>query len=200
MSAIQVLLDEHRVIEQVLACLSAMARQTQREGRLEVGPAREALEFFRQFADRCHHGKEEAQLFPMLETRGFSATEGPTACMRHEHVQGRALLAAIDAAIEGAAAARPEALDAFVRAAQGYAQFLQEHIDKEDQVLFPMAERTLKAADMEALDRSFERVEREEIGAGVHESWVVRANALADRFGVARAKVGSTSCGCGGHA
>jgi hemerythrin-like domain-containing protein len=200
MSPIQVLLDEHRVIEQVLACLGAVARSADREGRLDPRSAREAVEFFRQFADRCHHGKEEQKLFPLLETHGFSASEGPTAVMRDEHERGRELLASIDASVDGAAAGATEAVAAFVRAAASYAQFLQEHIDKEDQVLFPMAERTLGPGEMGALAESFARVEREEIGAGVHESWIARANALADRLGVRRAETRQISCGCGGHA
>ena len=69
------------MIEQVLDCLEQMANQCERAGRLDPGPARDAVTFFRAFADRCHHGKEEQQLFPMLEDRGFSPEAGPTAVM-----------------------------------------------------------------------------------------------------------------------
>jgi hemerythrin-like domain-containing protein len=200
MSPIQTLLDEHRVIEQVLACLAQMAQRAEREQRLEAEPAREAVEFFRQFADRCHHGKEEQKLFPMMEARGFSPAEGPTAVMREEHVQGRALLSAIADAIDAAAAGGVTGVAEFARASAEYAQFLQAHIDKEDQVLFPMAERVLGPSGLGDLAASFDHVERQEIGAGVHEAWLARANALADRFGVRRAEPHRAPCGCSGHA
>jgi hemerythrin-like domain-containing protein len=72
MSAIENLMDEHRVIEQVLACPTKMAERCKRESRLEAQSAREAVEFFRNFADGCHHGKKEQRLFPMMESRGLS--------------------------------------------------------------------------------------------------------------------------------
>ncbi len=199
MSAIQVLMDEHRVIEQVLACLAKMAERCQREGRLDAEPARDAVEFFRNFADRCHHGKEEQKLFPMMESRGFSPLAGPTAVMRQEHERGRELLGEMRAAIDGAAAGQPREVVDFVRAASSYAQFLHEHIHKEDHVLFPMAERMLGPNALDELAESFDRVEREEVGEGVHDSWLKRANALADHFGVERAGRHRPSCGCGEH-
>jgi len=52
---------------------------------------------------------------------------------------------------------------------------------------------------MGELAQSFDHVEREEVGQGVHESWLARAHALADRFGVERAQGHRPSCGCGGH-
>ena len=71
MNPTDILMDEHRVIEQVLNCLEKIIEQATAAGRLEEEPAREALDFFRTFADRCHHGKEEAHLFPLMQTRGF---------------------------------------------------------------------------------------------------------------------------------
>src|SRR5512137_79380 len=90
MRATEILSEEHRVIEQVLSALEKMADETERTGELDVAGAKDAVDFFRNFADRCHHGKEEARLFPLLEQHGFSPDCGPTAVMRLEHEQGRA--------------------------------------------------------------------------------------------------------------
>ena len=99
----EVLANEHRVIELVLDCLDAMARRCEAVGRLDDEAARQAIDFFRSFADRCHHAKEENQLFPLMEARGFDRNAGPTAVMRHEHVQGRAYVAEMEQAVAGAA-------------------------------------------------------------------------------------------------
>jgi hemerythrin-like domain-containing protein len=189
-------MNEHRVIEQVLDCLERMADRCEDEGRLEAGPARDAVEFFRGFADRCHHGKEEHQLFPMMESQGFPSQAGPLAVMRIEHDHGRAFLRGMESAIEGAASARPEDRQAWVRYARGYLALLREHIQKEDQVLFPMADQALTAADQAELERRFERVEHEEIGHGVHEEYLRIADALAERYGVEKARTAAASHGC----
>lgn len=201
MKPTEVLKNEHRVIEQVLDCLDAMAASCEREGRLDGEAARQAIDFFRSFADRCHHAKEENQLFPLMESRGFDAQAGPTAVMRHEHVQGRAYIAEMEGAVPGAATGNQEARDRWLRAAGAYSAMLREHIQKEDHCLFPMADQGLLATDKEELARLFEKVEREEIGPGVHERYVALADELADRFGVSKSGVPdeARNCGCSGR-
>jgi len=198
MRAIEILEQEHRVIEQVLACLDRMAEQAGQGRGLDPESAHDAVGFFRNFADRCHHGKEEDRLFPTLEARGFSPDAGPTAVMRQEHRQGRRLVAAIEASIDGAAAGHPDAVAEFVRAARLYGAMLRAHIQKEDHCLFPMVAQALGRADLEALAESFERVEREEIGADEHARWLRTADKLAARFGVGPVPGSHPGC-CGNH-
>ena len=71
MKPTEILSNEHRVIEQVLAALEAIVRDAKSAARLDEPSARDAVAFFRNFADRCHHGKEEVHLFPALEAKGF---------------------------------------------------------------------------------------------------------------------------------
>jgi hemerythrin-like domain-containing protein len=137
----------------------------------------------------------------MMESRGYSPVAGPTAVMRAEHVQGRALIRAMEEAIPAASRGDEAARSQWMNAARNYSYMLRQHIDKEDHCLFPMAEQALLAADQTELHRLFERVEREEIGPGVHDKYVRMADALADRYGVRKGRVpgGAKSCGCGGH-
>ena len=71
MQPTEILIHEHRIIEQVLACLERITEKFTLAGRLDPQPARDAVAFFRNFADRCHHGKEEAHLFPAMEAAGL---------------------------------------------------------------------------------------------------------------------------------
>lgn len=200
MKPTEILMQEHRVIEQVLDCLDAMAARCVQDGRLDAGSALEAVDFFRSFADRCHHAKEEEQLFPMMERRGFDPHSGPTAVMRQEHVQGRALIAAMEAAAPGAGAGEAAANAAWLEAARQYSGMLRMHIQKEDHCLFPMADNGLMPTDVDELSRQFDAVERDHIGPGVHERYLRLADMLAGRFGVRTgASIGTGSCGCSGH-
>jgi hemerythrin-like domain-containing protein len=67
----EILSSEHRVIEQVLDCLERIADNCSAQGSLNRESAEAAIDFFRTFADRCHHGKEETYLFPAMEACGF---------------------------------------------------------------------------------------------------------------------------------
>jgi hemerythrin-like domain-containing protein len=198
MKPTDILCQEHRVIEQVLNCLEKMAQRCRDGGVLDVPPAREALDFFRNFADRCHHGKEEAHLFPAMEARGFSRDCGPTAVMLREHELGRVYVRQMGEALE-AAADDPQAKSRFVENALNYIQLLREHIRKEDHCLFPMADKTCDETEQNRLSAAFQHLEHEEMGAGAHEKFHRLADDLARRFGVPQAEPAPPTgeCGCG---
>jgi hemerythrin-like domain-containing protein len=188
MKATDILMDEHRVIEQVLSCLEKLAEGYEAEEKLDDTSALEALAFFRNFADRCHHGKEEGHLFPLLEARGLGHQGGPTGVMLHEHDEGRRLVAAMARALDC------DTPRDFVQHARAYVKLLREHIRKEDQCLFPMAAGILSGSDAESLAQRFEHVEHAEMGEGTHEHYLQLANDLADRLDVKRAEV-TPACG-----
>ena len=199
MNPTDILVNEHRIIEQVLNVLDKIIEQATTAGRLEAESAREALDFFRMFADRCHHGKEEAHLFPVMETRGFSGGCSPVAVMLREHELGRLYASGMAGAIDGASQGDADALQWFTQHGQSYIRLLREHIQKEDHCLFPSANRAFREEDVRRLLQAFEKVEKEEMGEGTHEKYLALANRLADRFGVARATVAEhvRGCGCG---
>ena len=188
------------MIEQVLNCLERMVDESGARGRLEAEPASSAVEFFRMFADRCHHGKEEVHLFPAMEAKGFPREGGPTGVMLHEHKRGRGHVRAMDEAIAGAAAGEAEALSRFRRHGLAYAELLRQHIEKEDHCLFTMANQAFSHREQEELLAIFERVESEEMGEGTHEKYVKIADDLAERYGVPKAQASHAGHGCGcGH-
>jgi hemerythrin-like domain-containing protein len=162
---------EHRAIERMLAVLDAAAQRLEQGERVRPEVFRQAVDFVRNFADRCHHGKEEENLFPRMEARGVPRDGGPIGVMLFEHDEGRAFVGAIADAIDvyerdGQAAARVIAENA-----RGYVDLLRGHIMKEDNVLFPMADRVLSPADQTELERRFEQIETERMGPGVHERY-----------------------------
>jgi hemerythrin-like domain-containing protein len=193
----EILKSEHRVIEQVLDVLERIANRVSNDKEFDAQSAGEAIDFFRNFADRCHHGKEESELFPMLESKGFDRDSGPTGVMCQEHEEGRLLIKGMAEAVE-AGANDAEAAKRFVKYARGYVQLLRMHIEKEDHCLFSMADQAFSPADQEELLRRFEHVELEDMGSGTHEKFLQLANTLAARYGVARAAQ-SAGCACSHH-
>ncbi len=179
MDPIATLKHEHRLI---LAVCDAASRESQRlsaGGALDAARVEKMLDFVRTFADRCHHAKEEDLLFVRMAERGFPVDSGPVGVMLHEHEMGRAHIRAIAEALPSAAAGDAGAVRQIADNLLGWAELLRSHIYKEDNVLYPMAEHVLPPDDMAALADAFERVERDEIGAGVHERYAALARELA---------------------
>lgn len=194
MNPTEILTEEHRVIEQVLECLDKMVEQAIERNALDPEPARDAIAFFQGFADRCHHGKEEVHLFPLMEAKGFPREAGPTRQMRLEHELGRSHVRGMNKAIEQASSGEAEALRTFVAHARSFMVLLREHIQKEDHCLFPMAHQVFSEQDQRTLMERFERVESEEMGQGTHEKFLAIANRLAKRYGVQPAKAPAAKC------
>lgn len=171
MNPTTVLKEEHRAVERVLRVLNRAADRLD-EGK-EVPPAvfEDSLDFLRNFADKCHHGKEEQLLFPALEKAGVSRDRGPIGVMLVEHEQGRQYLQAMADALDEYRRGNPGARATLAENARAYAALLAQHIQKEDHVLFPMADRVLADEEKENLVEGFDRVEKEHIGPGVHERY-----------------------------
>jgi hemerythrin-like domain-containing protein len=127
------------------------------------------LDFFKIFADRCHHGKEEELLFPLLERRGMPRNGGPLGVMLAEHDQGRALIRNMSESAAQFEAGNREAADTWAHAARAYAALLRAHIQKENNILFMLAERMLSNEDQVSLAAAFEILEVEKMGSGTHE-------------------------------
>jgi len=197
MKPTDILTEEHRVIEQVLECLGVIVERSESDRKLDKQSAREAVSFFRHFADRCHHAKEEDHLFPAMEARGFPRDGGPTGVMIYEHQQARDHVRKMDENIKAASQGDPAALQKFTQHARAYSNLLRNHIEKEDHCLYTMANQAFTDEDQQELLLAFEKVEAEEIGAGIHEKYVSIANGLADRFGVPRATTSHQGHGTG---
>ena len=178
MQATQILMNEHRVIERVLDALQVAAERLSRGEELRPAFFINAALFMKNFADGCHHNKEEGFLFIAMNESGLPTQGGPIGVMLSEHEQGRLFTIEIkDAAKKwetGDLSARP----AVVQNALGYVALLRQHIHKEDNILFPMADRIIPAARQEKLTQDFERIGLEETGAGVHEKYLALADVL----------------------
>lgn len=180
MTPTETLEHEHKVILLVLEAAERQVRTIQAAGEIDLARLRKFVEFFRNFVDRCHHAKEENHLFVMLQQRGMPAQNSPVAVLLAEHDQGRKMVAAIDQALTAGPAAAPQVVTAVTTNLTAYVQLLQAHIDKENNVLYPLANRLLNPADQQRLAQAFEKVEAEEMGAGVHEKYHQLAHELAE--------------------
>ena len=143
---IERLMQEHRLIEEVLAALRRFALGVPEARSGERERLGQFVDFLANFADREHHGKEEDVLFVAMVEAGMPHDTGPIACMRHEHDDGRAHVAALRRAVEQDDAWSAEQRHAVARHAMDFVQLLAAHIQKEDQVLYPMARDRLSEA------------------------------------------------------
>ncbi len=182
MYATQDLRNEHEGIKMALAVLDRLANEIEADRAVSLDDLEQIVDFLKTFVDRCHHGKEEDLLFPALEAAGVPKENGPIGAMLADHTRGREYVRAMNDALAGVGAGAPADRKAFAVAAQGYARLLSDHIEKENNVLFVMAERQLPPEEHTRLAEGFERIEQERIGPGVHERYHSMLDRLHDKY------------------
>jgi hemerythrin-like domain-containing protein len=177
--ATEMLSDEHRVIERGLNIIEKL---TQLPVDRTLESWKQVLDFARHFADQCHHLKEEKILFPAMEAHGISNEGGPIGVMLMEHEEGRSHVRSMFAAVELIEAKDQAARESLVANARAYVRLLREHIQKEDEILFRIADDVIPADEQRQLLRTFEEHETNELGAGVHERYLRLVQMLEARI------------------
>lgn len=160
-NCIEAMTQEHEVIVEVLASLEAMA------GKLAAGnlvPRQDVADFgrfFRDFADKCHHGKEEDRLFATMVQVGFPQESGPIAVMLAEHDSGRQEVRGLLQIGAGSGPlSEPESARTVDYAAR-LVPLLYAHIQKENNILYPMAQNMIPPDQFERLDQACEAFDLE---------------------------------------
>lgn len=200
-SAIQQLMDEHRVIEQVLGALETFSARLEAGETLDRAAIAKFADFFKNFADRCHHGKEEDRLFIMMEQNGFPKEYGPLAVMYEEHVAGRACVKDLFETGQGQGALSAAEREVVLSAAGAFIPLLRGHILKEDNILYPMALQAIRNEEMDHLGEAFQAFELSVMEEGAHARYHALAAELTATYPPDPVKMaaGSACAGCAGH-
>jgi hemerythrin-like domain-containing protein len=150
----------------------------------DVSHLESIVDIIRNFADGLHHAKEENQYFPYLAKRGFSLTQGPVAVMLHEHELGREYVKEIVENIPLYKAGNQTALGNIYRNMAGYAELLQNHISKENNILFRMADNALSETDNQELLKQFSEAEKNHSSGHSSSEYIERINKLVAAYGI----------------
>ena len=172
MNAIKELTAEHEAVRMTLKILERITKEIDKTEKISKPEhLKQLFEFFSVFVDQCHHGKEEELLFPALEEMGISREGGPIGVMLHEHQRGRDYVAKMKRALSQYLNGDVGAAQKLKVSADAYIALLSLHIDKENNVLFPMAEQYLPGEKLAELKSGFDKIETEKIGTGKHEAF-----------------------------
>ncbi len=158
MKATEDLKNDHEVICNMLNVLEKMTMRLQRGDKLNSEHLQTIIEFLQLFADKFHHGKEETHLFPTMETAGISKEHGPIGVMLSEHDMGRGFIKGIKTALEKYHLGIHSAVRDIIENGQNYITLLRNHIHKENNILFPMADRVIGGEKANSLYSEFENV------------------------------------------
>lgn len=168
MHPIDDLTREHGPIKLMLRVLEKINDRIYDNEAVATNDLDDAIIFLREFADKCHHGKEEKLLFPIIKKNNFPEEVELADILISEHAQGRNYIKQMAEAIVKKETSQREFAKTFTANAKNYIALLDQHIDKENAVLFPEVKQSLSESQLKELEKGFENVEKNIIGEGRH--------------------------------
>lgn len=168
MMAVEDLRHEHTEIVLMLDILERICELL--DSGEEVNPEHltQLHDFMVVFVDQCHHSKEEELLFPTLQSINGGEAKKLIDVLLQEHEAGRKYAHAIGEAISDKQDMDLMDRSNIIKYGKYYIKLLVQHIDKENNVLFTIAEKKLSEKQDQELFERFEIVEKEKIGMGKH--------------------------------
>ncbi|MFV0344801.1 MAG: hemerythrin domain-containing protein [Bacteroidales bacterium] len=147
------LMNEHQVILGVIAKTLNECDNIEGGKELNKDFFSKVVDFIRNYADKFHHAKEEDILFTKMLENMANMHCNPIPVMLHEHEEGRNYLKGMVDGLENSDTKK------IIYCARGYCTLLQQHIYKEDNVLYPMAEEAISETQKEQLNEQYKQVE-----------------------------------------
>ncbi len=162
-AAITIIKDEHRALAAVLRGLEHLAKQIDEKGKEpDFALLKSMLDYIVAFPDKLHHPKEDAYLYRLLRVRE-PATAAVLDELEEEHRQGPELVGRVITALQGYQQ-DPAAFASYAEALADYARFQWDHMNKEEDVILPLADKALQPADWAEIDAAFKSNEDPLVG------------------------------------
>ena len=177
--------EEHKVILRMVKILTVMHERLVSGGDIDAATLMEVVDFFRAFADKAHHAKEEDVLFPTLERNGVRSQGCPIGTLTSEHKQGRALVTVMNDAIMKYASGDSTAKTTISATLKAAIDLYTDHIWREDYLLLPMTEKVLPKPELEGVLRNFNEVEKR-FGSDFHSKYEKIVQNLEKSFNINR--------------
>ncbi len=149
----KILKEEHK---NILKVIEILIKEFNNE-KIDYKVIERCIKFIRNYADSLHHTKEEDILFKELSKKGILTHCNPVEQMLYEHDLGRKFVKGM---IGGLKKKNDEKIS---ENAMKYAELLKEHINKEDIILYPMAEEVLSDKVKKMMTKKFKEIDNERV-------------------------------------
>jgi hemerythrin-like domain-containing protein len=133
---------DHELIEKVIKAMESTIQLLNDGKQIPESILLPVIDFSKNFTDVCHHSKEENSLFPALEQAGMPRHMGPIAMMLIDHERSREIGKEMESSAKNYILTGDSTK--LITDMQQYVEHITEHLWKENNKLFMMAEARLQ--------------------------------------------------------
>ena len=162
MNGIDLLINEHKYVSRMLVVIRKVCFNLMENNEVNYDDFEKIINFIKNFADGHHHNKEEIFLFnKMVEHLGETGKNVITHGMLVEHDLGRSYISNLIDALEKYKNGNKESKLDIIGNSISYTTLLENHIHKEDNVIFSFAKRALNEDILKSIDKECNKYEEE---------------------------------------
>jgi hemerythrin-like domain-containing protein len=182
MNPIHGLIQNHEVIKTMLRALEAMGTKMAQGEMVPAADLESGIAFFEEYADKYHIRKEEEYLFPMMQESGDERMAALSQELEKEHDEVRKHVESMKGIVQQGEEGTPELAQALIPHVKEVKDMLKEHYDKEENTLFPTAEKILSEDQMKKMEEGAGKIEKE-IGADRYKELEEMPSKMEEKYG-----------------
>ena len=151
---------DHDLIEKVIKAMESTIQLLNDGKQIPESILLPVIDFSKNFTDVCHHSKEENSLFPALEQAGMPRNMGPIAMMLIDHERSREIGKEMENSAKDYISSGNSTK--LISDMQQYVEHITEHLWKENNRLFMMAEARLQYVSKK-VDKELNEIEESKL-------------------------------------
>lgn len=183
MTSIEVMVEEHENIRRMLAVVRKASYKVLLGDDINFDDFNLMIDFIKNYADIHHHGKEEKFLFKeMVNNLGSLGNKLITNGMLVEHDFGRLYMMELKIALDRVKQGDKESLLDVIANAISYTHLLERHIDKENTLVYPFAEKQLDTSVLDIVNSKSKEFEMEASRKGIQIKYMDILNTLEQLY------------------
>ena len=168
MKATEDLMYEHKAIKLILSVMSNISESIKDKKVFYTNDVEKIVDFLSVYVDKCHRNKEEAVFYPALLMTKYPTEEMPVGMLINEHKIGKGYLDEITCCVENCKIGSTFSCERIADCMANYVQLIQDHILKEENDYFPLANKALSVEAQKEISKQFQLINDEFVGLDIH--------------------------------
>jgi hemerythrin-like domain-containing protein len=160
------LMYEHKAIKLILNVMSNISNSIKDKKVFYTNDVEKIVDFLSVYVDKCHRNKEETVFYPAL-----SLSKSPIeniGLIINEHSISKGYLDEITCCVENCKIGSTFSGERIADCMANYVQLIEDHIQKEENDYFPLANKALSGEAQKEISKQFKLINDEFIGLDIH--------------------------------
>jgi hemerythrin-like domain-containing protein len=176
------LIIEHREISELLNIMSIIAENIKSKDVFYPNDVEEIINYLIIILDKSHQGKEDGVLYPELILSGIPKETAPLSIINYEHNLAKHYLNDINSCVVNCKIGNDFSGELLADSLTNYVIVIQNHIQREEEIVFPLANEVLSDEKQNEISQKFEDIEQKNMAHNFADHFNKLLNKLHNKY------------------